>query len=108
MKKMRKKTYQSVQLTVMLQNENELPANQCLAGVLSCQESGVLFEEAVHHRRHKRNPKLFDGNYVSMVHMANGRYHCHMKTIDASGIQNHQWLALQVYSELLDAFKLMC
>ena len=54
-----------------------------------------------------RNPKLYDGNYISLVHMANGRYQCHMRTINASGNFDRQELAFKVYSELLTAFNII-
>jgi hypothetical protein len=39
--------------------------------------------------------------------MQNGKYQIHMKTIDASAIEDRQQLAFNVYSELLTAFKII-
>lgn len=39
--------------------------------------------------------------------MQNGKYQIHMKTINASGITNRQYLAFKVYSELLNAFNII-
>lgn len=39
--------------------------------------------------------------------MQNGKYQCHMKTLNASGITDRENLAFQIYTELLNAFKVM-
>lgn len=108
-----KKTYPNVTLDCTFQTpDNSQPSlpieeGQCLNGVISKITGGFRFEEAVKSRRPKRNPKLFDGNYCSLVHMQNGKYQIHMKTINASDITNCQYLAFKVYSELLNAFNII-
>lgn len=57
--------------------------------------------------RPPRNPKLFDGKYCSLVHMQNGKYQIHMKTINASAVENRNVLAFEVYGELLKAFSVI-
>ena len=63
--------------------------------------------QAVQQGTATRHHKLYDGNYISLVHMANGRYQCHMRTINASGNFDRQELAFKVYSELLTAFNII-
>lgn len=104
---MNKKVYQNVNLNCIMQHDSELNVDNCLNGVISKTEEGFRFEEAVRKGRPKRNPKLFDGKFCSLVHMANGKYQIHMKTIDASGIDNRQDLAFKVYTELLNAFNII-
>lgn len=104
---MQKKTYSSVELSCILQQDSELTSDRCLNGVISMTDNSFRFEEAVRKGRPKRNPKLFDGNFISMVHMQNGKYQCHMKTICASKELDRQELALKVYSELLNAFNII-
>ena len=101
---MQKKTYTATTLSCTLQQGSEFTPNKCLNGVISKTHEGFRFEEAVRQGRPKRNPKLFDGKYCSLVHMANGKYQIHMKTIDASSIDDRHDLAFKVYSELLSAF----
>ena len=79
---MKKKNYSHVNLTCAFQNNGELSDNQCLNGVFTKTDNGFLFEEAVRKGRPPRNPKLFDGKFISMVKMQNGRYQCHLKTMD--------------------------
>ena len=104
---MQKKTYTSVDLSCSYQHVEDLENDQCLNGVFSKTEKGFKFEEAIKQPRPMRNPKLFDGKYCSLVHMQNGKYQIHMKTINASGISDRQDLAFKVYSELLNAFKII-
>ena len=104
---MQKKTYTSVDLCGRRNIKKKLENDQCLNGVFSKTEKGFKFEEAIKQPRTKRNPKLFDGKYCSLVHMQNGKYQIHMKTINASGISDRQDLAFKVYSELLNAFKII-
>ena len=104
---MQKKTYTSTNLSCTLQQDAEITQDKCFNGVISKTDDGFRFEEAVRKGHPKRNPKLFDGKFCSLVHMANGKYQIHMKTIDASGITDRQDLAFKVYSELLNAFNII-
>lgn len=105
---MRKKTYSQIELSCTFQQQEELTPEQCINGVISKSEDGNFrFEEAVKGHRHKRNPKLYDGDYCSLVHMQNGKYQIHMKTINASGISDRLKLAFNVYVELITAFNII-
>lgn len=104
-----KNTNLCVDLKTVLQHDTVLSEGMPYNGVLiRDSDDHYLFEEAVRYHRHvRRNPKLFDGEFVSLVHMQNGRYQCHMKTINASSITNRQELAFKVYTELLTAFNII-
>lgn len=104
---MTKKTYSNIDLICSFQQTEDFENNTCLTGVISKTLKGFRFEEAVKVQRNKRNPKLFDGKYCSLVHMQNGRYQIHMKTINASAISDPNDLAIKVYAELLNAFKII-
>jgi len=105
---MKKKTYSQIDLNCTFQQIDELTEDQCLNGVFSKTTDGKFcFEEAIKGHRHKRNPKLFDGTYCSLVHMQNGKYQIHMKTINASNVTDRQDFAFKVYSELLNAFSVI-
>jgi len=104
---MAKKIYTNTTLTCSLQKGEEIHQSECLSGVISMTDGGFRFEESVKGHRDKRNPKLFDGNYCSLVHMQNGKYQIHMKTINASAITDRQDFAFKVYSELLNAFSVI-
>ncbi|MDO4215733.1 MAG: hypothetical protein Q4D12_07455 [Bacteroidales bacterium] len=106
---MEKNTNLCVDLKTVMQQDVLLAKGHTYRGCLTRNgEDHYLFEEAVRLDRHgKRNPKLFDGEYISLVHMQNGRYQVHMRTIDASSGIDRNELAFRVYSELLNAFNIM-
>jgi hypothetical protein len=106
---MKKNVNLCIDLKTIMQEDTPLNPGQCYRGVLSrTSDDQYLFEEAVNgNRRGKRNPKLFDGKFVSLVHMQNGKYQVHMRTIDASTTLDRKELAFQVYNELLTAFHIM-
>ena len=108
---MKKNVNLCIDLKTIMQEDALLNPGKCYRGVLSLtDEDTYLFEEEVSKpvdRHGRRNPKLFDGRYVSLVHMQNGRYQVHMRTIDASSTLDRRDLAFQVYSELLTAFEII-
>ena len=105
---MKKNTNLCVDLKTVMQSDAHLVEGQCYTGVLTRDgEDHFIFEESCHRGRSPRNPKLFDGNYCSLVHMQNGKYQIHMKTINASSITNRNQFAFNVYSELLTAFSII-
>lgn len=104
---MQKKTYNDVQLNCVFQHVTDLPESTCLPGIISRHEDGFRFEESCARRGCQRNPKLFDGQYCSLVHMQNGKYQIHMKTINASAISDRREFALNVYNELITAFSII-
>ena len=102
---MTKKNYSNVNLACSFQQVEELSENQCLNGVFSKTTEGFRFEEAAKGHRDKRNPKLFDGNYISMVKMQNGRYHFHLKTFDISIIDRPK-VAMGICDEIVTALQI--
>lgn len=107
---MNKNTNLCVDLKTIMQEDVLLTEGQCYRGCLTRDgEDHYLFEEEAHTngQRHKRNPKLYDGKFVSLVHMQNGKYQVHMRTIDASSTVDKKDLAFSVYNELLAAFNII-
>ena len=105
---MKKNVNLCVDLKTVMQNDALPVEGQSYPGVLTRDgEEHCIFEESCHRGRCPRNPKLFDGNYCSLVHMQNGKYQIHMKTINASAIADRNQLAFNVYSELLTAFSII-
>ena len=105
---MEKNTNLCVDLKTVMQNDAHLVEGQPYNGLLTRDgDDHFIFEEASHKGRSPRNPKLFDGNYCSLVHMQNGKYQIHMKTINASAIEDRRDFAFKVYTELLSAFDII-
>lgn len=102
---MKKAIYANTTLACTFQ-QDEFNEHECLHGVISKSNDGFKFEEAVKQKRHLRNPKLFNGNYCSLVHMQNGKYQIHMRTIDATTVIEPEVFASKVYKELVKALKI--
>ena len=93
-------------ITCALQQDSEIINEKCLSGILSRNNDGFLFEEAIRKGRAPRNPKLFDGKYISMVRKQNGRYQCHIKTFNPKEIDRKE-AAFDIYCELIKAFNII-
>ena len=105
---MQKNVNLCVDLKTVMQKDALPIEGQCYTGVLTRDgEEHFVFEESCRKHRCPRNPKLFDGQYCSLVHMQNGKYQIHMKTINASSITDCNQFAFNVYSELLEAFTII-
>ncbi|MBQ0164273.1 MAG: hypothetical protein KBS75_03630, partial [Bacteroidales bacterium] len=64
---MNKRNYSQVELSCVYQQVQDINENQCLNGIISRQGDGKFrFEETIRKGRAPRNPKLYDGTYVSM------------------------------------------
>lgn len=97
-----------VDLKTVMQNDTLLVEGQCYNGVLTRNgEDHFIFEESCARKSCQRNPKLFDGKYCSLVHMQNGKYQVHLRTINASQVTDRRELAFNVYTELLTAFDII-
>ena len=77
-------------------------------GVLSMNGDGFRFEEAVKQKRPRRNPKLYEGDYVSLVHRSDGKYACTLKHIATPDEDfDHHNVAFRIYLELIDALQII-
>lgn len=68
-------------LTCTLQQDNEISQNKCYTGIFSKRGNSLKFEEAIRKGRAPRNPKLFDGKYITLVRKTNGKYQIHAKAL---------------------------
>ena len=103
---MNNKSYSNVKLIIHIQ-QNEPEGWHSYRGVFTLTgENKFLFEEAAYRQQSVvRNPKLFVGEYISLVHKQNGRYQVHCRTINPSQGLDASDLAFKVYSELLTALR---
>ena len=88
----------SLQLVVQQPQVTDQP--MCLAGVLSKNENEFRFEQSVKQKRPRRNPKLYEGQYVSLVHRSDNKYACTLKCITpkTEGFDHHN-VAFRIYLE---------
>ena len=102
---MQKKTYNDVQLNCVFQHVTELSESVCLTGIISRNKGGFRFEEEVKKGRAPRNPKLYDGQYVSLVRMVNGKYQMHAKTMRLEPGFDPSTIAIGFYQDVVSALK---
>jgi len=103
---MKKITYPKVDLLCILQESDNINHDQCHNGIISLGTDGNFrFEEALHKGTVHRNPKLYDGNHISMVRMSNGKYKFHMKAIPCDF--DRIALPAAIYQEVIQALKII-
>lgn len=103
---MNKLTFLQTDLLCLMQAVEVITPNQSHTGLLTRSDDGTFrFEEAIRRRRAPRNLKLFDGEYISMVRMQNGRYHLHLKTFSED--LDRRKYAVEVYLEISNALKIL-
>lgn len=91
-------------LYLHMQEDTEIASGKLHSGIISTQEDGrYLFEETSPQTTHPRNPKLYDGKYVTLVRKRNGRYQPHLKTLVVDDAFEPHTFAHQVYNELINA-----
>ena len=106
---MYKKIFSNVSLQVLMQQQTEVTDQpMCLAGVLSKNQNEFRFEQSVKQKRPRRNPKLYEGQYVSLVHRSDNKYACTLKCITpkTEGFDHHN-VAFRIYLELIDALQII-
>ncbi len=104
---MKKNNCLCIDLKTVMQNDALLEKGKCYTGVLSrLDEEHYRFEESIRRTRAPRNPKLYDGAYISMTRMMNGKYQLHLKTMEPASIDASKY-AFGVYGEIIDALKVM-
>ena len=106
---MYKQTINNISLQlVMQQPQVVINPSMSHAGVLSMNGEGFRFEEAVKQKRPRRNPKLYEGDYVSLVHRSDGKYACTLKHITTPDEDfDHHNVAFRIYLELIDALQII-
>lgn len=90
----------------MLQRENEITTAKCHTGVLSKDEKGYQFVEAVRKKRSAGNPKLLDGKFVTMIRLQNGEFRFYLKQIDTKTANAYE-LANAIASEIISGFNII-
>ena len=95
-------------LQLVMQQPQVTDQPMCLAGVLSKNENEFRFEQSVKQKRPRRNPKLYEGQYVSLVHRSDNKYACTLKCITpkTEGFDHHN-VAFRIYLELIDALQII-
>lgn len=103
-----KQIIRNTTLQILMQQTEVMNQQTSHTGVLSMDSDGYRFEEAVKLKRPRRNPKLYEGKFVSLVHRSDGRYACSLKYIHPNDKEfDHNTVAFQIYLELIDALQII-
>ncbi|MDO4195942.1 MAG: hypothetical protein Q4D33_07290 [Prevotellaceae bacterium] len=105
-----KTTIYSVDLNTAMQDTPHIDIGRCYPGILSRTDTDqFVFQETVRKERRvtHRNPKLYEGNYISLVRKLNGSYQCHLRTMPDLTTVDRSKLAFNIYSEILDALEVV-
>ena len=105
---MYKQTINNISLQLVMQKPRVTDQPMCLAGVLSKNQNEFRFEQSVKQKRPRRNPKLYEGQYVSLEHRSDNKYACTLKCITpkTEGFDHHN-VAFRIYLELIDALQII-
>lgn len=93
-------------LSISLAKKNEMPMGKFVNGQMKQTDKNRFeFQETVRENRKPRtqNPKLFNGDFVSLTRNANGFPKLSFKAIDEDTDMDH--LAFNVYQEVEEALK---
>lgn len=107
---MYKQTINNITLQLVMQQPEVFNQPMSHAGVLSMNQDGFRFEQAVKQKRPRRNPKLYEGQYVSLVHRSDDKYACTLKYINSKEKDkdfDHHDVAFRIYLELIDALQII-
>lgn len=99
---MSKKVFTNTTLACSLQDGSVIASNKCLHGLLSPTTDGFRFEEEVRTAKpHTRNPKIFDGELISLVRKEDNSIQFSFKTTKEDF--NPVDFAFKVYQEVSNA-----
>lgn len=100
---MSKKVFSNTTLACSLQDGSTISDNKCLHGLLTPTTDGFRFEEEVKKlvKPHTRNPKIFDGDFISLVRKEDNSIQFSFKTTKEDFDPEN--FAFKVYSEVVKA-----
>lgn len=102
---MSKKVFSNTTLACSLQDGSEIKESKCLHGLLTPMGDSFRFEEEVKQQTkpHTRNPKIFDGDFISLVRKEDNTIQFSFKTTKVDFDPEN--FAFKVYSEVVKAIE---
>lgn len=101
-----KKIINNINLTCILQKDDEPMTNKCINGVLTFIPDGIRFEEeAKNIKPRTRNPKLYDGRVISLVRKPDNTIQFAFKSLGANF--NSKGYARKVFREITNALQVI-
>lgn len=109
---MHEQTFENIDFTCRTQ-AGMMDKKMCYVGILSNngeENDGkvqFLFEETVRKAQTSLNPKLYDGEYLSLVRRKDGRYQIHLKMICPNACTDAKNLSKHIGKELSQALEVV-
>ena len=104
---MKKTTITNVNIDIFTQTEEKFSEQKCYSGVLSKRSGRIKFEEAIRKGRHPRNPKLYDGKFISLIRKSNGKYQICSKLIELDEKTDATRVSLDVWTDMSCALQIV-
>ena len=104
---MKRLNIQNTQIEIIMQNSADILIPKSLTGILSKrkEENAFRFEESVRPATPARNPKLYDGQYISLVRKSNGKYQIYTRLLEVNSSFDPSFVAVQFFREINDALQ---
>lgn len=93
----------------LMMHDLQFSPDKCYKGCLSVgpERKEIRFEQTVAPQPAHRNPKIYAGHYVSLVHQRNGRYKMNVRSIDLSQTVSIAEVASAIASEVHEAAQML-
>lgn len=103
---MGKQVFTNIRLACSLQDGSVIQPNKCFRGLLSSGKGGFHFEEVVKKSKpHTRNPKIYDGDLVSLVRKEDNTVQFSFKATKEDF--DPEGFAFKVYQEVSSAIQMI-
>lgn len=103
---MNKRIYNNCTVSIILQQNENLAANQCITGIISqLADNELQFIQTVRRKRPALCPKLFDGQYIVMIRTQTGHNRLYLKNIHANNPEEGMLASAEVAREICEAIK---
>lgn len=103
---MKEEVKKNADLVLHAQEMSCLEDGRCHPGILSFNpDNGYLFQETLPRQTYEPNPRLYNGEHLSLVRRRDGRYQPHLKTVTVDESFDPNVYCTLVFEELLTAMR---
>lgn len=103
-----KEKNQFVQLNCLIHSTAMEDGDHRLGILTKNNASTYNFVEAAMRKSYTPNPKLYDGNYVSLVRQKDGRFRLNIKQLNLSPTMDQAAITAGIVADITNALKIVC
>ena len=101
---MKENVKKNANLELRAQEQSCLEDGRCHPGILSFNpDQGYLFQETLPRQAYEPNPRLYNGEHLSLVRRRDGKYQPHLKTVTIDETFDPHVYCATVLNELISA-----